>query len=179
MRSAITATVAVAACLVATGMLGEASAEAPTSAAPTPTVSVDGVAQTPVAQDANAASADAAYRQAMAAAEADGQSKAEFLAGKASVALGAVQSIVEGGGSIACSGGESESGYVEYEGEQPDFGSRVVTTVAPEEASGVARAPGVRKPQAKRSKKKKPTAHKSGATSCMLSAEVSLTYAIS
>jgi len=178
MRSAITATVAVAACLVATGMLGEASAEAPTSAAPAPTVSVDGVAQAPVAQGANAASADAAYRQAMAAAEADGQSKAEFLAGKASVALGAVQSIVEGGGSIACTGGESESGYAEYEGEQPDFGSRVVTAVAPE-ASGVARAPSVRKPQAKRSKKKKPTAHKAGAVSCMLSAEVSLTYAIS
>lgn len=178
MRSAITATLAVAACLVATGMLGVASAEAPTSTAPTPTVSVDGVAQVPIAQGSNAASADAAYRQAMAAAETDGQSKAEYLAGKASVTLGAVQSIVEGGGSIACSGGESETGYVEYEGEQPDFGSRVVTAVAPE-ASAVAHAPSVRKPSAKRSKKKKPTAHKAGATSCTLSAEVSLTYAIS
>ncbi len=181
MRVVITATIAVAACLLAAGMLGVASAEAPTATTPTPAVSVDGVASVPVAQDASMASADAVYRQAMADAVADGQSKAEFLAGKASVTLGAVQSIVEGGGSIACRGGEPESGYAEYEGEQPDFGSRVVTAVAPEAVDApvrAKRAPSVRKPTVRHTKKK-PTAHKAAATTCMLSAEVSLTYAIS
>jgi Protein of unknown function (DUF541) len=181
MRMAITATIAVAACLLAAGMLGVASAEAPTATTPTPSVSVDGVANVPLAQGASMASADAVYRQAMADAVADGQNKAEFLAGKAGVTLGAVQSIVEGGGSIACRGGEPESGYAEYEGEQPDFGTRVTTAVAPEAVSGAARAkqtPGARKPPSRHSKKQ-PTAHKATTTTCMLSAEVSLTYAIS
>jgi hypothetical protein len=181
MRNAITATIAVAAGLAFASTLGVASAEAPTTTTPTPTVSVDGVANVPIAQGANLATATAAYRQGMAAAVADGKGKAEFLASSAGATLGAVQSIVEGGGSIECRGGEEESGYAEYQGEQPDFGSRPVTAVAPE-AAGSARstgAPGVHKPTVKHKKKKKATAKKATAVTCTLSAEVSLAYAIS
>jgi hypothetical protein len=138
MRSAIAATLAVAAGLVLASMLGVASAEAPTTTTATPlrTVSVDGVAMVPVAQGANRAVATAVYREGMAGAISDGQGKAEFLASKAGATLGAVQSIVEGGGSIQCTTG-GESGYVEYEGEQPDFGSPSVS-VTPNLAPRVA-----------------------------------------
>ena len=85
-------------------------------------MSVEGVANVPIAQDANLATATAVYRQGMAAAMTDGQGKAEFLASKAGVTLGGVQSIVEGGGYIGCTSSE-ETSYTEYEGEQPDFGS--------------------------------------------------------
>jgi hypothetical protein len=174
MRNAITATIAVAAGLTVASMLGVAAAEAPTTTTPTPTVSVDGVATVPIAQDANLATATAAYRQGMAAAVTDGKGKAEFLASNAGVTLGAVQSIVEGGGSIECRGGENEVDYAEYQGEQPDFGSRPVTEVAPEAAA----RPSVHKPAAKHSKKKT-TAKKAAAVTCTLRAEVSLAYAIS
>jgi len=90
-RSAIAATLAVAAGLVAVNMLGVASAEAPTTATPLRSVSVEGVATVPIAQNANLAAATAVYRQAMANAMADGQSKAEFLAGKAAGTLGSVR----------------------------------------------------------------------------------------
>ena len=180
MRNAITATIAVAAGLAVASTLGVAAAEAPTAPTPTPTVSVDGVATVPIAQGANLAAATAAYRQGMAAAVADGKGKAEFLASNAGVTLGAPQSIVEGGGSIECRGGEEESDYTEYQGEQPDFGSRPVTEVAPEAAGSArsTRAPSVHKPAVKH-RKKKTTAKKAAAVTCMLSAEVSLAYAIS
>jgi hypothetical protein len=173
-RSAIAATLAVAAGLVVANMLGVASAEAPTTPTPVRTVSVEGVATLPIAQNANLAAATAVYRQAMANAMADGQSKAEFLAGKAAVTLGSVQSIVEGGGSIDCTSDE-ESSYVEYEGERPDFGSPA-TSVSSE---GVVAAPkaAVSKPTLKHSKKH-PTAKKASAATCTLAASVALVYAI-
>jgi hypothetical protein len=93
MKIAIAATMAAAAGLVAANMLGVAAAEAPTGI-PVRTVSVQGVATVPVGQSANVAVATAAYRQGMAGAVADGQSKAEFLASKAGAMLGSVQSIV-------------------------------------------------------------------------------------
>ena len=65
-------------------------------------MSVEGVAQVPIAQDANSPRRRRVYRQAMAEAMTDGQSKAEFLAGKAAVTLGSVQRIVEAGGYINC-----------------------------------------------------------------------------
>jgi hypothetical protein len=185
MKSAIAATLAVAAGLVLANMLGVAAAEAPTTTTATPvrTVSVDGVASVPVAQGANRAVATAAYREGMAAAVADGQSKAEFLAGKTAATLGDVQSVIEGGGSIECTGGE-ESSYVEYEGEQPDFGSPSVS-VSPEVAQRALHstsAPTVHRPQVKHPKKKhkrKPSAKAASATACTLSTEVTLVYAIS
>jgi hypothetical protein len=185
MRSAIAATLAVAAGLVLANMLGVASAEAPTTTAATPvrTVGVDGVAMVAVAQGANRAVATADYREGMAGAISDGQGKAEFLASKAGATLGAVQSIVEGGGSIQCTTG-GESGYLEYEGEQPDFGSPSVS-VTPDLAPRVAGStvtPTVHKPASKRpkkKKKKKPSAKAATATSCMLSTDVTLVYAIS
>lgn len=173
---------AVVAGLVAANMLGVAAAEAPTGTTPVRTVSVQGVAEVPIPQNANRETADAVYRQGMAAALSDGQGKAEFLAGKAGVTLGSVQSIGEGGGSIECSAkglsveGEERyerSFYEPYEGEQPDFGSaRSSTAVAPQPAAAAT-------PTRKKTKAKpKPTAKKASPTVCTLSASVSLVYAI-
>jgi hypothetical protein len=180
MRIAIAATLAVVAGLVAANMLGVAAAEAPTTtAASTTTVSVEGVARVAIAQDANLAAATAVYRQAMAEAMTDGQSKAEFLAGKAAVTLGSVQRIVEAGGYINCTNDE-ESSYTEYEGEQPDFGSPPSSiAVAPEAAPESAAAGGaVHRPTLKHPKKHV-TAHKASAAKCTLTASVVLAYAIS
>jgi hypothetical protein len=174
------ATLAVAAGLVFANMLGVASAEAPTSP-PVRTISVDGVASVPVAQGANRAVATTAYREGMAAAVSDGQSKAEFLAGKTGATLGEVQTVVEGGGSIDCTTG-GESGYVEYEGEQADFGypSVSVSPDVTERVAGSSVAPTVHKPavEHKKKKKKKPAAKAATATACTLSTDVTLVYAI-
>jgi len=172
MKSVVAATVVVMAGLVVANMLGVASAEAPTGT-PVRSVSVEGVATVPIAQGANLALATSVYRQGMAAAIADGQSKAEFLASKAVATLGSVQSIGEGGGSIECSSAE-ESGYAEYQGEQPDFG------YAASVSQGRVAAPAVSKPARKHPKKAhgSPTAKKAAATGCTLMAQVSLVYAI-
>jgi hypothetical protein len=134
------------------------------------------VANVPVAQGANVAVATAAYRQAMADAVLDGQSKAEFLAGKVGATVGSVQSVAEGGGSISCTGAGEESGYVSYEGEQPDFGSG--NSVSPvERANSVApRTTTVTKPKKKKKKAKHPTptAKKANTATCTLYAQVSL-----
>ncbi|HEX4483866.1 MAG TPA: hypothetical protein VH081_08765 [Solirubrobacteraceae bacterium] len=161
-------------------MLGVAVAEAPTST-PLRTVSVEGIANVPIAQTASAAAATAVYREGMASAVVDGQSKAAFLAEKTASTLGPVQSVTESGGYIWCRGGTEDEG-VEYEGEQPDFGSGQERSVgvAPEAAasapSGVPRqkAPVVKK----RKTVKHPTAKKAAAGSCTLTAQVSLVYAI-
>jgi hypothetical protein len=181
MRSAIAAILAVAAGLALANMIGVASAEAPTTTAPVRTVSVDGVANVPIAQDANMAVARSVYREGMAAAVADGQNKAEFLASKTAATLGNVQSATEGSGSIQCTGGE-ESGYVEYDGEQPDFSSSesVSRVIAPEVARSSAPAV-LHKPKRpkKKHKKRKPSAKAATATTCTLSTDVTLVYAIS
>lgn len=170
MRSAAVAITTLIAGFLLANMLGVAVAEAP---APTPvrTVSVVGVGSVPIGQADDAASATAVYRQGMAAAVADGQSKAEFLTGKVSATIGAVQSIGEGAGSISCTASEG-SEYAEYEGEQPDFGSDAQGPVyaAPQAAH-------VTKPRSK-VKAKRPTAKKASAGSCKLTARVSLVYSI-
>jgi predicted RecA/RadA family phage recombinase len=176
MRSVIAATVAVAAGLFVANMLGVAAAEAPTGPTQLRSVSVEGVANVPIAQSANLATATAVYRQAMANALADGQGKAEFLAGKAAVALAGVQSIVEGGGSIGCTTNE-ESAYAEYLGERPDFGSPVTSSV-PLRASAAPASPSIHKPTAKHLKKA-PIAKKASVVTCTLTAQVALVYAIS
>jgi hypothetical protein len=188
MRNAIAAIAVVAGGLLAANALGVADAEAPTSTTtttttsptsttPAPTVSVDGVAMLPVAQGASAAVATGVYREAMAAALADAHSKAEFLVGKAGVTLGSVQSIVEDGGSISCTGGE-ESDYVEYQGQEPDFPTASVSTPVPVAAGTVERAT-VRKKPHKPAPKKKPAAKEATATTCLLSASVSASYLVS
>jgi Protein of unknown function (DUF541) len=180
MRIVIAATLAVVAGLVAANMLGVASAEAPTATtAPVRSLSVEGVANVPVAQSANLATATAVYRQAMAEAMTDGQSKAEFLAGKAAVTLGTVQRIVEAGGYINCTNNEDTS-YAEYEGEQPDFGSPSSSiAVAPAaESESTPSSGAVRKPTLKHPKKRV-SAHKASAAKCTLTASVALVYAIS
>jgi hypothetical protein len=173
MKSVIAATLVVAAGLVVVNMLGVAAAEAPTTT-PIRTVSVEGVATVPIGQYAKLAEATAVYRQGMADAVADGQNKAEFLATKVGATLGSVQSIAEGGGSIGCTGGE-ESGYVEYQGEQPDFGSPT-ESVVPLQADA---KPSVKagKPAVKH-RKKRPAAKKASATACTLSTQVTLVFVI-
>jgi hypothetical protein len=174
-RRAFAATVAVAAVLFAASMLGVAVAEAPTGTPPR-TIGVQGVANLPIAQGDNAQAATAVYREAMAAAVADGQSKASFLAGKVSATLGAVQTVTEDGGYIWCRGGES--GYAEYEGEQPDFGSGPQPGVVAGAAAPV-RAPASRPVRrTKRRRRRAPAAHKATAGSCTLTAQVSLAYTI-
>ena len=189
MRLIIPATTVTAVSLIAAGLLGVASAEAPTTTAPPPAVSVQGVATEPIEQSANSATANAVYRQGMADAIGDGQAKAQFLASKAGVTVGSVQSIVEDGGYIGCSSSE-ESSNDEYLGAQPDFGSpggaasRPAVLNAPR-AVGKA-TPGVRKPAATKhgkKKHKKPSAKQASATTanvttCTLSTQVSLVYTL-
>jgi len=173
-------TAAAAAALVAASMLGVATAESPT-APPIRTVSVQGVANVPLAQGADAPTANAAYRAGMAAAVADGQSKAEFLAGKVGATLGAAQSVVEDGGSISCTGGE-ESGYVEYQGVEPDFGSSDATVSPGVLRAGAAKptlAPSVRKPSRHKARHKTAAGKAAVGGACTLSTQVSLSYAIS
>jgi hypothetical protein len=181
-KSAIAAITVVAAGLFAASMLGVAVAEAPT---PTPlrTVSVQGVATLPIGQFDDAATATAVYREGMAAAVTDGQSKAGFLAGKVGGTLATVQSVVEGGGYISCIGGD-ESSYAEYGGVEPDFGSAPQPAVAAPLAASSApakgsSAPAVRRLRPKRVTHKRPVAKKAAAVTCTLTAQVSLIYALS
>ncbi|HTR89125.1 MAG TPA: hypothetical protein VMG62_03335 [Solirubrobacteraceae bacterium] len=189
MRTALTAIAAAAAALVIANMLGVASAEAPTAATSTAvrSVNVQGVATVPLEQGASAATATAAYRQAMANAVADGLNKAEFLAGRTAVTLGAVQTLTEDGGSIECKATEQEGpdNWAQYTGEQPDFGHSSAGPVfagaaAPRAASkAVGRAPAGKH---KKGKRKGPKAKRSAVAvpaTCALNAQVSLVYAIS
>jgi hypothetical protein len=179
MRTVITATAVATAGLVAAGVLGVASAETPTApATPAPrSVSVEGVATEPIDQSATAAVATTVYRQGMTDAVSDGQAKALFLAGKTGASLGAVQSIAEGGGYIACVGNN------EYLGEQPDFGSSAVSIPA----SGVSKrgaparpVPAVHGPVVRhRRHRRAPVAKHASAATCTLSTQVSLVYALS
>jgi hypothetical protein len=181
MMRIVIAVVALVACgLVADGLLGVATAETPTG--PTTavtslqrTVSVQGVASEPLASEASAATATSVYRQAMAAAVADGQSKAQFLTEKAAATLGPVQSLAEGGGSIEC------PGDVEYTGGQPDFGFAT--------GGGIVRAeslpatsrpvPAAGRPVKKRKPHRRSKAKKSAAGTCTLSTQVALVYQLS
>jgi len=176
MRIPIAATLAAVATLVAASTLGVASAEAPTGATPTRSVSVEGIGSAPITQRADAATANSAYRQAMAAALTDGQSKASFLAGNAGGSLGAVLSIVEDGGYVGCtSPGSPESPYAEYEGAQPDIGyaRSQPTRSAAEPLKSTARS---RKPSGHKHKKRRAT--KAVAASCTVSAQLSLAYTL-
>jgi hypothetical protein len=178
MKLTLTAVLAAVAALVIANMIGTAVAEAPTTTLRT--VSVEGIGTQPIAQNADAATATGVYRQAMAAAVTDGQSKAEFLTGKVGATLGAPQTITEDGGGIECSSG-GEEGWEPYQGEQPDFGSArnagqvLSSTAAPPAASSPSSA--VKRTSAKRHRKhKRPVAKKATAPGCKLTAQVSLAY---
>lgn len=177
MRIPIVVAGMVATGLVAGGVLVLA-AEAETTSSPTPpasaplrTVSVEGVATALVDPAASSEAANAAYRQAMAAAIADGHAKAQFLAEKAGATIGQAQSIGESGGYVQCPEG------VEYEGAQPDFGygrgpvlAAVPTATARRATPKVHRA----RPPAKRHKRH--SAKQAVAASCMVSTQVALMY---
>jgi hypothetical protein len=178
-RLALVATLAAAAALFAANMIGVAVAEAPTVSS-LRTVNVEGVASEPLAQNSNAATATNVYREAMGAAVADGQAKAQFLSGKVGATLGAPQTITEDGGEIECSSGGSE-GWEAYEGEQPDFGRARDQSTGPlgatTESAASAPASAVKRTAAKRKKKRKhPVAKKASAVGCKLTAQVSLVY---
>jgi hypothetical protein len=179
MKLTLTAVLAAVAALVIANMIGTAVAEAPTTTT-LRTVSVEGIGTQPIAQNADAATATGVYRQAMAAAVTDGQSKAEFLTGKVGATLGAPQTITEDGGGIECSSG-GEEGWEPYQGEQPDFGSArnagqvLSSTAAPPAANSPSSA--VKRTSAKRHRKhKRPVAKKATAPGCKLTAQVSLAY---
>ncbi|HTA05965.1 MAG TPA: hypothetical protein VK774_06355 [Solirubrobacteraceae bacterium] len=183
MRLTLVAVLAAAAALVVANMIGVAVAEAPTTTT-LRTVSVEGIGTQPIAQNADAATATGVYRQAMAAAVTDGQSKAEFLTGRVGASLGAAQTITEDGGGIECSTG-GEEGWEPYQGEQPDFGSArsagqvLSSTAAPPAATGAPskESSSVRPTSTKRKKKhKRPVAKKATAAGCKLTAQVSLVY---
>lgn len=179
MKVAVAATLVLVAALFASSMLGVATAEAPTTTV-LRTISVEGVAKLPIGPSDNAAAATAVYREAAGAAIADGQSKASFLASKVGESVGSVQSVVEDGGYINCTAnGDTE--YAEYAGEEPDFGSgrqSTVGAVVPESAapSSGSSSPA---PQAKlKHRRPRHTAVKAAAATCMLTAQVSLVYAV-
>ncbi|HST34660.1 MAG TPA: hypothetical protein VLJ80_14195 [Solirubrobacteraceae bacterium] len=179
MKLTLTAVLAAVAALVIANMIGTAVAEAPTTTT-LRTVSVEGIGTQPIAQNADAATATGVYRQAMAAAVLDGQSKAEFLTGKVGATLGAAQTVTEDGGGIECSSG-GEEGWESYKGEEPDFGSArnagqvLSSTAAPPAASSPSSA--VKRTSAKRHRKhKRPVAKKATAAGCKLTAQVSLAY---
>ncbi|MGH2852568.1 MAG: SIMPL domain-containing protein [Solirubrobacteraceae bacterium] len=181
MRIAFAAAGIAATGLVAAGVIviaAEAettSTSSPPVSAPLRTVGVQGVATEPVTSTASAEAATTVYRQAMAAAIADGQAKAQFLAEKAGATLGPVQSIGEGGGYISCPEG------VEYQGGQPDFGSAASggpvfagAVRAPSAAKGGA-TPTVHRAPAKHHRKRR-SARKAAVESCTLSTQVALSY---
>ena len=181
-RTAITATLATLVGLMAASTLGVATAEAPTTP-PQRTVSVQGVAEETIRQGASAATATAVYHQGIADAVTDGRGKAQLLAGKVGAVLGPATSVVEDGGYISCIASD-ESGYAEYQGAQPDFGSAAGSgPVSPLRAGAVAPAQKAlgapRKPAVKRHKRgRRPTAKKATVPICTLSARVSLAYAL-
>jgi hypothetical protein len=174
-KSAAAAAIAVAAGLFAANMLGVAVAEAPTGT-PLRTISVQGTAMLPIGQGDSAAAATAVYREGMAGAVADGQSKAAFLAGKLGATLGVAQSVAEGGGYIDCTGGPES--YAEYEGEQPDFGSAAPANIVAPAAAAAPTKAATLGAKTKRAKRKHPKAKKATAVSCKLTAQVSLIYTI-
>ncbi len=148
------------------------SSSTPQTTAPLRTVSVEGVANAPVNIAASSEAAIAAYRQAMAAAIADGQAKAQFLAEKAGATLGQVQSIGEGGGYIECPAAQG------YEGAHPDFGSSRGPVFAAAAPAAKGRAtPTVHNPPAKHRRRR--SARKSAfpaVETCTLSTQVALVY---
>jgi hypothetical protein len=154
----------------ALGIAGGAETPAPTPTAPQRTVSVEGVAGVPVASEASAEAANAAYRQAMAAAIADGQGKAQFLAEKSGGTLGAVQSVSEGGGYIQC------PGELEYQGAQPDFGQGAPVISAGRAVAAPRAVVHARRVSRHRKRRR---ARKAIAQTCALSTQVALVYALS
>jgi hypothetical protein len=169
--------------LLVLGCLGGATdayaVEAPASA-PLPAVGVVGVASVPISPTASQAEANAAYRQGLAAAIGDGHEKAQFLATQTGANVGAIQQIVEHGGSIECVVHAKEGSltqYEPYEGAQPDFGSvessgtRIVA--APETSrKAIAKTTPARKKKKHKAKAKKAAT----SASCTLFAQVGLSY---
>ncbi|HXB15688.1 MAG TPA: hypothetical protein VNV44_08065 [Solirubrobacteraceae bacterium] len=175
--------VVAAVALLAAGLLGVAAGEGPAGSSSARGVDVEGVGVVSIPAKATAAQATAVYREGMAKALADGQAKAQFIAEHEGVALGVAVTTVEDGGGIECSGyveGEGFSRYVAYEGEQPDFG---VARVGSSGASG-APAPAMSgaavkgSPHVSHRPKGKHPAKKASATSCELTAELTLAYAL-
>jgi hypothetical protein len=168
--------------LATVGLLGIASAEAPTGATSTATISVEGVGTAPIGVSDSGTAATAVYREGMAKALADAQTKGVFLATNSGTTLAGALNVTEQGGYIECAS-SSNPGYAEYEGEQPDFGEGVQTgslngAAAPESAAAVGKSLDhvSHRPKVKRGH---PEAKKASVTTCTLTAEVSVVYSVS
>jgi hypothetical protein len=169
-----------AAVLFVVGCLG-GTTEAYAVETPPPTVSVEGVANVSVSPTASQAEANLAYRQGLTAAIADGHEKAEFLATATGAGVGAIQQIIERGGSIECVQPAEEgplTQYAQYDGAQPDFGSVEPSgsrfVAAPEAAT----SPSIKtlKPRKKKHKAKAKAKTAAASVSCTLSTQVVLSY---
>jgi len=169
--------------LLAAALLGVAAGEGPAGSSSARNVDVEGVGVVPIPAKATAAQATAVYREGMAKALADGQAKAQFIAEHEGVALGVPVTTVEDGGSIECSGyveGAGFSRYVGYEGEQPDFGvARITSSGSGTPAPAFSGAAVKSAPHVSHRPKGKHPAKKASATSCELTAELTLGYALS
>lgn len=166
--------------LIGAGALAVASGEGPTGSTATRTVSVEGVGVVSIGTNDTAAEATAVYREGMAKALVDGQAKAAFLAEKAGLALGAVTSVVEEGGSIECTSADG-SEYQGYEGEQPDFGygrSPVAGAVPEARTLNAGSAAPTVSHRPKVRHKRKRAAKTASAARCNLTADVAEIYAI-
>lgn len=179
MRRCVGAMLVMGAMFVMSALPGASDAAA--AVAEPNTVSVQGVARAPIAQGASTTEADAAYRQAMAAAIADGLEKAEFLAARTGRKLSeGIDQVQEDGGSIECT--NVDGSYAEYTGAQADFGYPQESAVTPATAApsaGTSTSRGAKPSQKKKKKrkgKKTPKARGAAAVSCTVSAEVSLVY---
>jgi hypothetical protein len=172
-----------AAVLFVVGCLG-GTTEAYAVETPPPTVSVEGVANVSISQTASQAEANLAYRQGLTAAIADGHEKTEFLATATGAAVGAIQQIIERGGSIECVQPAEEgplTQYAQYNGAQPDFGSVEPSGsrfVAAPEAAAKRVSIKTTKPRKKKHKAKAKAKAKTAAASvsCTLSTQVVLSY---
>jgi hypothetical protein len=188
-RKAVLLGVAVTlAAALATVMLGVASGEGPAGSTAARTISVGGVGTVAIGIKDTASEATAVYREGMAKALLDAQTKASFLAEKSGGAVGAAISVIENGGSIECTGAYEEEGsaaYARYEGEQPDFGWGHEPGVVPGSSGAAAPTSAVapekavsHRPKAKK-RKRRHTAKKAATSTakCNLTAEVAAVYA--
>ncbi|MEA2358801.1 MAG: hypothetical protein QOI62_2061 [Solirubrobacteraceae bacterium] len=101
MRRWIGVVLTTAAALAVAGVLGVAGAQTPaTPAAGERLVTVNGGGEAQVSSDASASDRRTAYRTALGAALDDAAAKAAFVAQRAGLTLGAVQSVTEQTGSV-------------------------------------------------------------------------------
>lgn len=167
-----TMAVAAAAALATTG--GTASADTGTQPR---TIATAGAGNTTVPRTAGQGAVDAAYRQALSQAIDDARRKADFLAQKIGATLAREQTVTEDEGFVDCGDDEqSVGGAGQQRGASApaDSGASVGG-----QTHGRLRLPPLPKPKPKPKRHKRHKTVKRAVTStCMVSANVSVTYAL-